>query len=139
MRHPLFPTALLLAAGLAVLCLLVVAADALVAAWQRHRAARRRGAGVYGAVVDATGRVLGTYLDPFAREPRRARVHDEGSPWTAPAPGGRRGWAWEGFGETPEEARLDADRLRLRHLRLFPWLAGREEEEDEDAGEAWKG
>ena len=135
MRHPLFPISLYLAAGLAALCILVVLGDALMSAYAERRRRRRRESGIYGVVLDAEGRVLGTYLDPFATVVRRARVHDAGSPWASGAPEGR-GWAWEGFGETALEARVAADSLRHRHLRLFPWLAGGEDEED---GEGWKG
>jgi hypothetical protein len=80
--------------------------------------------------------VLGTYVDPFAGRVRQARVHDDTSPWGHVDPLGRGGWAWEGFGHSEAEARFAADRLRQRHLRLFPWLA---EGDDREEAEPWRG
>ena len=113
---------------IAVLSAVVVALDALPrlhAAVQRRR--RNRG-GAFGVVIDRTGRVLGTYLDPFGHPWRAPRAHEAGSPWVEVGPDGQ-GWAWEGFGATEEEACLAANRLRRRHLQLLPWL-GDDGEED---------
>ena len=114
---------------IAVLSAVVVGLDALPrlhAAVQRRR--RNRG-GAFGVVIDRTGRVLGTYLDPFGHPWRAPRVHEPGSPWVEAAPYGQ-GWAWEGFGATEEEAYLAANRMRRRHLNLLPWL-------DDDGEEDW--
>jgi hypothetical protein len=130
---PMKTAALILVSALAILSLVVIAFDAfppLVRAWMRRR--RRARSGTYGVVLDGRGRVLGTYLDPFALEKRGARVHRE-APWATPGLDGESGWAWEGFGPTQEEARLAAERLRRRYLHLLPWL----EEEVED--EEWRG
>lgn len=130
---------MIVAVVLAALCVAVVAADAVVHAAARARERRRhREVGVYGVVVDAAGRVLGTYVDPFALRVRQARVHDDTSPWGHADPLGRGGWAWEGFGHSEAEARFAADRLRQRHLRLFPWLAG-EADDDHEEPEPWRG
>jgi hypothetical protein len=106
---------------IAVLSAVVLAADALprlLAAWRRRR--RSRG-GAFGVVIDRTGRVLGTYLDPFGHPWRAPRVHERGSPWVTVGIDGQ-GWAWEGFGATEEEAYTAANRLRRRHLQLLPGL-----------------
>lgn len=139
LSYPHFPLAMIVAAVLAGLCAVVVAVDALARAVARSRERRHhREVGVYGVVVDAAGRVLGTYVDPFADRVRQARVHDDASPWGGkPDPLGNGGWAWEGFGHSEAEARFAADRLRQRHLRLFPWLAG--EADDEEEHEPWRG
>ncbi len=114
---------------MAILCGLVLAADALpraVAAVHRRRAAR---GGAFGVVVDRAGQVVGTYLDPFGHPWRTPRVHDAGSPWVD-AHG--REHAWEGFGATEEEAYQSANRLRRRQLQLLTMLeddGGREDGE----------
>jgi len=103
-----------------VLCGLVLALDALpraVAAIRRRRAAR---GGAFGVVVNRSGQVIGTYLDPFGHPWRTPRVHDAGSPWLTAAGIGDR--AWEGFGATEEEAFLSANRLRRRHLQFLTLL-----------------
>ena len=107
--------------AMGVLCGLVLALDALpraVAAIHRRRAAR---GGAFGVVVDRSGQIVGTYLDPFGHPWRTPRVHDAGSPWTTTGPDGR-DRAWEGFGATEEEAYLSANRLRRRHLQLLTML-----------------
>lgn len=138
MNHPSYPLAMIVAATLAGLCVVVVAVDAVVRAVAAARERRRhRESGVFGVVVDAAGRVRGTYVDPFAVRVPQARVHDGDSPWGGEAdPLGHGGWAWEGFGHSEAEARFAADRLRQRHLRLFPWLA---ETGDDDEREPWRG
>lgn len=132
--HPFLSDTLLLVAALALLSAAVVLCDALGLA--RAAVRRRRRAGMYGVVVDPAGAVLGTYLDPFAPPLRGARVHDTTSPWASRGADGRMQWAWEGFGATPDEAARNAQRLRLRHLRLFPWLRDADGGEDE-RGRAW--
>jgi hypothetical protein len=74
--------------------------------------------------------VLGTYLDPFTDPRRVARIHDPDSPWSPPATWGETSFAWEGFGETEEEALAAANRLRRRHLQLFGLLEHGEEDEN---------
>lgn len=124
---------LLIAVVCACLSAVVLAADAL-AARREHRLRRHRGSvGAVGAVVDSEGRVLGIYHDPFADPGTLARVHHEDSPWTATTLEGRRSWAWEGFGETAEEAMTMANALRRRHIKLFPWLTGGDPDEEDDA------
>lgn len=123
---------LLIAAVCALLSAVVLAADAL-AARREHRLRRHRGAvGAVGAVVDSDGRVIGIYHDPYADPGTLARVHHEDSPWTETTLEGRRAWAWEGFGETAEEAVAVANTLRRRHLKLFPWLIGADPEDEDD-------
>ena len=120
--------ALFAVSSLAVLSAVLILADAVSVAahdWLRRR--KRRG-GTYGVVLDGPGNVLGIYLDPFAQHLQGARVHTGDSPWTTPGPDPWSGWAWEGFGETVEEARAEANRLRRRYLQLLPWLDGAEEE-----------
>ncbi|HEX7242916.1 MAG TPA: hypothetical protein VF263_21695 [Longimicrobiaceae bacterium] len=113
-----------LLAGLSACVMLADAAMVARAAWRRRQ---RRRHGTYGVVVDSRGNELGTYLDPFAQFSQGARVHTGDSPWSAPGPDAWSGWAWEGFGETPAEARAEANRLRRRYLLLLPWLDGAEE------------
>lgn len=137
MTHPFFPFGLVVAAVLSGLSLLVVLSDAAITAYGRYQARRRRDGGIYGVVVNVEGRVVGTYLDPFATRVGGARLHDSTSAWAKPGPLGE-GWAWEGFGETPEEARLSAERLRHRHLRLFPWMAAGAGDDDAEP-EPWRG
>lgn len=123
---------LLIAAVCAMLSAIVLAADAL-AARREYRLRRHRGAvGAVGAVVDSEGRVLGIYHDPYADPGALARVHHDDSPWTEMTLEGRRSWAWEGFGETANEAIAVANALRRRHLKLFPWLIGVDPEEKDD-------
>jgi hypothetical protein len=123
---------LLIAFTCAVLSAVVLAVDAL-AARREHRLRRHRGSvGAMGAVVDSEGNVLGIYHDPFADPGTLARVHHDDSPWTQVTLEGRRSWAWEGFGETAEEALTMANALRKKHLKRFPWLTGADPEEDED-------
>jgi hypothetical protein len=111
-----------------LLCGLVLAVDAApraLASLRRRRAAR---GGAFGVVVDRAGRVLGTYLDPFAHPWRTPREHGPESPWVASAPDGM---AWEGFGATREEALHAANRLRRRQLQLLSWLEDDEHGEDD--------
>jgi hypothetical protein len=130
---------LLIAALFAALSAVVLIADAL-AARREHRLRRHRGlVGAVGAVVDSDGHVLGIYNDPFADPGTLARVHHEDSPWTELTAEGRRGWAWEGFGQTAEEAVEVANALRRRHLKRFPWLTGGEPEDEDDRPEVWRG
>lgn len=111
--------ALWLVTGVAALSAAVLLFEAVVAARAALHRRRRRRRGTFGVVVDRNGRVLGTYLDPFLHTCRAARMHQVGSPWVRPGPDGR-GWAWEGFGSTEEEARRAANRLRRRDLRRLP-------------------
>lgn len=120
---------LMIAAVLAGLSGVVLLADAVTTLRGRRR---RRGTGAVGAVVDSEGNTLGIYVDPWTPPRTSARVHHEDSPWTAVGPEGRRGWAWEGFGETAEEALEAANHLRRRHLKLFPWLSGADVDDDEE-------
>lgn len=115
-----------------LLCGLVLAVDAApraAASLRRRRAAR---GGAFGVVVDRRGRVLGTYLDPFAHPWRTAREHGPGSPWVASVADGH-AMAWEGFGATREEALHAANRLRRRQLHLLSWL----EPDDEHGEDDW--
>lgn len=127
MRFHLF----LFVASLTLLSLVVILVDALPIVRARLRRRRQIRAGSYGVVLDARGRILGTYQDPFLHYDHGGRVHQEDSPWTTSGPDEWTGWAWEGFGPTVEEAHAEADRLRRRYLKLLPWL----EEQDEE----WKG
>lgn len=105
-----------------VLCGLVLALDALpraVAAIRRRRAAR---GGAFGVVVNRSGEIVGTYLDPFGHPWRTPRVHDAASPWVTATGPESRDRAWEGFGATEEEAYLSANRLRRRHLQFLTML-----------------
>ena len=116
------------AVAIGLLCGLVLAVDAApraLASLQRRRAAR---GGAFGVVVDRSGRVLGTYLDPFGHPWRTPREHGPDSPWAAEAPDGQ---AWEGFGATREEALHAANRLRRRQLHLLSWLEDDEHGEDD--------
>lgn len=102
--------------------------------YRRIRARRVSRGGAVGVVVDRAGRVLGTYLDPFAHPWRAARMHGPESPWSPRAGWGEVSAAWEGFGVTEEEALAHANRLRRRHLQLFGLL-----EPGEDDGRAgWR-
>jgi hypothetical protein len=123
--------ALFAVSALAVLSAVLILADAAHAGardFLRSRSRRRNG--TYGVVLDGRGNELGIYLDPFAQHLQGARVHTGDSPWTTPGPDPWSGWAWEGFGETIEEARAEANRLRRRYLQLLPWLDGAEEAAD---------
>ena len=117
-----------LAILVAVLCAVVVAVDAAPRLLDALRRRRLNRGGAFGVVVDRTGRVVGTYLDPFGHPWRAPRVHERGSPWVEPGIDGQ-GYAWEGFGATEEDAYLAANRMRRRHLQLLPWL-GDDGEED---------
>lgn len=116
------------AALIAVLAAVVVAVDALPRLHAGFVRRRRSHGGAFGVVVDRSGAVIGTYLDPFGHPWRAPRVHERGSPWVEPGIQGT-GWAWEGFGVTEEDALAAANRLRRRHLRLLPGL---EDEGEED-------
>jgi hypothetical protein len=83
-----------------------------------------------GVVIDREGHVLGTYLDPFGHPRRAARMHGPESPWSPSARWGESAHTWEGFGETEEEARASANKLRRRHVQLFGLL----DPEDTDEG-----
>ncbi|HEV2733277.1 MAG TPA: hypothetical protein VGV85_00515 [Longimicrobiaceae bacterium] len=123
--------ALFAVSALAVLSAVLILADVAHAGardFLRRRSRRRNG--TYGVVLDGRGNELGIYLDPFAQHLQGARVHTGDSPWTTPGPDPWSGWAWEGFGETIEEARAEANRLRRRYLQLLPWLDGAEEAAD---------
>lgn len=122
----------LLVSAVALLAAAVVLYDAPGLARAALRRRRLRRGGVYGVVMDPHGVVLGTYLDPFAtRAAQDARVHDTSSPWASRGADGRLLWAWEGFGATVAEAERNADRLRRRHVSLFPWLAAPDGGDDE--------
>lgn len=115
-------------AALSFAVMLYDAVGLLRSALKRRR--RARTVGMYGVVVDHRGKVLGTYQDPFVQIARPARLLEPDSPWAEPGPDGRGGWAWEGFGESEEEARLAANRLRRLHLSLRPELSEGEDEEN---------
>ena len=111
---------IVLAMSLVAVGLLCV--DAAVRAREAWLRRRRAQGGVYGVVVDRYGRVLGTYVDP-TQSPRRASfVHGPGSVWTGSDPTDPMAWAWEGQGETEEEARHAAYRLRQLYVSLLPEL-----------------
>ena len=118
--------------GLALLCLAGLVVEGGMSLYRRLRKRRRSRGGAVGAVVDRHGRVLGTYLDPFAHPRRLARIHDADSPWNPAEHWGDSPLTWEGFGETEEEALAAANRLRRRHLQLFGLL---ESDEDENRPE----
>lgn len=118
--------ALFAVSSLAVLSAVLILADALSVAARDFLRRRKRRGGTYGVVLDGRGSELGIYLDPFAQHMQGARVHTGDSPWTTPGPDPWSGWAWEGFGETVDEARAEANRLRRRYLQLLPWLDGAE-------------
>jgi hypothetical protein len=120
--------ALFAVSALAVLSAVLILADAMTVSARDFLRRRKRRNGTYGVVLDGRGNELGIYLDPFALHLQGARVHTGDSPWTTPGPDPWSGWAWEGFGETIEEARAEANRLRRRYLQLLPWLDGAEEE-----------
>ena len=124
--------AFLLVAALGVLSAVVIFADALAVARRSFLRRRRRRNGSWGVVLDSRGNELGAYLDPFAQNRQGARVHTGDSPWTSPGPDSWSGWAWEGFGDTVEEARAEANRLRRRYVQLLPWLGDGAEEEPAD-------
>jgi hypothetical protein len=115
-----------------VLAVLMMAGLVVDGAFHLYRHLRRRRhsrGGAVGVVIDREGRLLGTYLDPFAHPWRSARMHGPESPWSKPGPWGEPATAWEGFGETEEEAFMHANRLRRRQVQLFGLL-----EPDEDDG-----
>lgn len=120
---------------LALLCLAGLVLEGGISMYRRLRRRRHSRGGAVGAVVDRHGRVLGTYLDPFTHPRSLARIHGPDSPWSPPVPWGETGFAWEGFGETEEEALAAANRLRRRHLQLFGLLDTGEE--DENRPEDW--
>jgi hypothetical protein len=125
MQIPLFDFVLVLA----ILCLAAMLVEGGVSMVRRLRRRRRSQGGAVGVVIDREGRMLGTYLDPFAHPRRAARMHGPESPWSPDVAWGESGNTWEGFGETVEEAVASANRLRRRHLQLFGLL-----EPDEDEG-----
>jgi hypothetical protein len=120
---------------LALLCLAGLVVEGTVSMYRRLKRRRHSRGGAVGAVVDRRGRVLGTYLDPFTHPRRVARIHGPESPWSPPATWGEApSFAWEGFGETEEEALAAANRLRRRHLQLFGLLEHGEEDENRPDG-----
>jgi hypothetical protein len=114
---------------LAMVCLGGLVLEGGASIYRRMRRRRHSRGGAVGVVVDRAGQVLGVYLDPFAHPWRAARMHGPESPWSPAARWGESSNAWEGFGETEEEALAAANRLRRRHLQLFGLL-----EPDEDEG-----
>ena len=104
---------------IAALSLAGLLLDGGLSLWRRIRRLRRSQGGAVGVVVDHKGRILGTYLDPFAHPWRAARMHGSDSAWNPAGIWGESGFTWEGFGETEEEALTAANRLRRRHLQLF--------------------
>jgi hypothetical protein len=125
MRLVSFDFALLLA----LLCLTGLVVEGGMSLYRRLKKRRHSRGGAVGAVVDRHGRVLGTYLDPFAHPRRVARIHGADSPWSPAQRWGDSPFAWEGFGETEEEALAAANRLRRRHLQLFGLLESTDEDE----------
>jgi len=121
-------TAFVLVAVLGILSAVVMLFDAVTVARASLRRRQRARNGTYGVVVDSQGNTLGVYLDPFAQREQGARVHTGDSPWVVPGPDPWSGWAWEGFGATEKDARIEANRLRRRYLHLLPWLREAEEE-----------
>ena len=130
MKEILFDFALVLA----LLCLACLVVEGGVSLYRRLRKRRHSRGGAVGAVVDGRGRVLGTYLDPFAHPRRVARMHGPDSPWSPAARWGDSPFAWEGFGETEEEALAAANRLRRRHLQLFGLLEPSDGDEHPEGG-----
>jgi hypothetical protein len=116
--------------ALGILSFGVVLFDFVPRASAAVRRRRGRRGGAWGVVLDEAGRVLGTYLDPFGHPWRAPRIHGADSPWVNAAPH-EKGWAWEGFGTTQEDARDAANRLRRRHLQLLGLL---DEPEDGEEG-----
>jgi hypothetical protein len=119
---------------LALLCLAGLVLEGGVSMYRRLRRRRHSRGGAVGAVVDRNGQVLGTYLDPFAHPRRLARIHGPESPWSPATQWGDSPFAWEGFGETEEEALASANRLRRRHLQLFGLLESDEDENRPEGG-----
>lgn len=113
----------------ALLCLAGLLLEGAFSFYRRMQRRRYSRGGAVGVVLDREGRVLGTYLDPFSDPRRTARMHDEDSVWSPAARWGESARTWEGFGETEEEALAAANRLRRRHLQLFPLLEPGEDEE----------
>ena len=120
---------------LALLCLTGLVVEGAVSLYRRLMKRRHSRGGAVGVVIDRRGKVLGTYLDPFTHPRRAARLHGPDSPWSPPAVWGETAFAWEGFGETEEEALAAANRMRRRHLQLFGLLEPGEE--DENHPEDW--
>ncbi|HEX5869206.1 MAG TPA: hypothetical protein VFY65_02255 [Longimicrobium sp.] len=115
---------------LALLCLAFLVVEGAVSFYRRLRRRRHSRGGAVGVVIDRSGRVLGTYLDPFTHPRRIARIHEADSPWSPTVSWGESAQTWEGFGETEEEALAAANRLRRRHLQLFGLLEHGEEDEN---------
>ena len=109
--------------------LVVVLTDAVLRGREAWRRRRRSQGGVYGVVVDRNGFTLGTYVDPLTPPRRATYVHGPGSAWTSSDPDDPTAWAWEGQGETEEEARHLAQRLRLMYLKVLPELRPASEDE----------
>lgn len=121
---------------LALLCLAGLVVEGAISVYRRLKRRRHSRGGAVGVVVDRRGRVLGTYLDPFTHPRRVARIHGPDSPWSPPTTWGEApSFAWEGFGETEEEAFTAANRLRRRHLQLFGLLEHGEEDENLPEGD----
>lgn len=111
---------LVFAAGIVALAL--VSVDAVIRARDAWRRRQRAQGGVYGVVIDRSGRVIGTYVDPMQVPRRASYVHGPGSVWTGGDSSDSTAWAWEGQGETEEEARHGAQRLRQLYISLLPEL-----------------
>ena len=91
-------------------------------AWRRRQKAQ---GGVYGVVIDLSGKVIGTYVDPLQIPRRASYAHGPGSVWTGSDASDPSAWAWDGQGATEAEARHAALRLRQMYLRLLPELGAR--------------
>lgn len=104
-----------------MITLALIGTDVFLRAREAWRRRQRAQGGVYGVVIDRNG-VIGTYVDPLQPPRRASYVHGPGSVWTGADPEDPTAWAWEGQGETEEEARHAAYRLRHLYLSLMPEL-----------------